>query len=83
MQRLACAGPSMSGTVAYVSQVPWVRAGSVRDNIVFGSAMEEEKYNEVINACALGPDLERLPQHDDTQLGERGINLSGWTGQGM
>lgn len=76
------AGPSMSGTVAYVSQVPWVRAGSVKDNILFGDSMEKERYDEVIDACALGPDLERLPHDDETELGERGINLSGIAGHG-
>lgn len=67
----------MSGSVAYVSQVPWVRAGSVKENILFGDTMDREMYDGVIDACALGPDLDCLPHHDETQLGEQGINLSG------
>lgn len=70
----------MSGRVAYVSQVPWVRAGNVRENILFGDTMDKEQYDKVIEACALVPDLESLPHNDETQLGERGINLSGDAG---
>jgi len=32
---------------------------------------------EIIEACALGPDLDMLPAGDMTEIGERGINLSG------
>jgi ATP-binding cassette, subfamily C (CFTR/MRP), member 1 len=32
---------------------------------------------EIIEACALGPDLAMLPAGDMTEIGERGINLSG------
>ena len=35
------------------------------------------KYNEVLAACALTDDLDQLPAGDMTQIGERGINLSG------
>ena len=31
----------------------------------------------VVEACALGPDLDVLPHGDDTLIGEKGINLSG------
>ncbi|GMH35448.1 hypothetical protein BSKO_03316 [Bryopsis sp. KO-2023] len=70
-------GVTMCGRVAYVSQVPWVKAGTVRENIVFGQPFDEEKYQTVIEACALLPDIQRLPAGDATELGERGINLSG------
>ena len=38
---------------------------------------DEEKYQEVISACALSSDLELLPSGDQTEIGESGLNLSG------
>jgi ABC-type multidrug transport system fused ATPase/permease subunit len=52
-------------------------AASLRDNILFQAPYDEARYNAVINACALNQDLAELPAGDMTELGERGINLSG------
>ncbi|KGQ89520.1 hypothetical protein MEO_02386 [Candida albicans P94015] len=56
---------------------PWVQNNTVKENIVFGSEWNEEKYNKVIYACSLEADLEILPAGDRTEIGERGITLSG------
>ncbi|GAV52773.1 hypothetical protein ZYGR_0AI00550 [Zygosaccharomyces rouxii] len=56
---------------------PWIQNATVRDNIIFGSPYEKEKYRRVIQACSLDSDLEILPAGDMTEIGERGINLSG------
>ncbi|XP_018439514.1 ABC transporter C family member 6 isoform X2 [Raphanus sativus] len=75
--------PKISGTVkvfgskAYVAQSPWIQSGRVEDNILFGKPMEREWYERVLEACSLNKDLELLPFHDQTVIGERGINLSG------
>ncbi|KAB0340579.1 hypothetical protein FD754_023012, partial [Muntiacus muntjak] len=45
---------SVNGRIAYVSQQPWVFSGTVRSNILFGKKYEEDRYEEVIKACALG-----------------------------
>ena len=39
--------------------------------------MDEDKYKRVLDACCLLPDLAMLPAGDKTEIGERGINLSG------
>lgn len=65
------------GTVSYSSQIPWILNSTVRDNILFGKEMNEEKYKEAIDSCALQTDLNQWPASDMTELGERGINLSG------
>ena len=45
---------SVHGRIVYVSQQPWVFSGTVRSNILFGKKYEEDRYEEVIKACALG-----------------------------
>ncbi|ODM97614.1 Multidrug resistance-associated protein 1, partial [Orchesella cincta] len=65
------------GNVAYVAQQAWIQNGSVRDNILFGKPYDSQKYNMILEACALLPDLEILVAGDKTEIGEKGINLSG------
>lgn len=68
---------SIAGSLSYASQEPWVFAGTVRQNVLFGQAYEKERYGAVIKACALDKDLEQLPDGDRTVIGERGTSLSG------
>jgi ABC-type multidrug transport system fused ATPase/permease subunit len=63
--------------VAYVSQSPWLENTSIKKNILFGLPFRKERYEKVISACALLPDLAALPAGDDTQVGVRGTSLSG------
>ncbi|KAG1674667.1 hypothetical protein FOA52_007191 [Chlamydomonas sp. UWO 241] len=65
------------GQVAYVPQDPWCQNLTLRDSILFGAEMDEERYDEVISACALEMDLQILPAGDQSMAGLRGINLSG------
>lgn len=61
----------------YASQKPFIVAGTLRDNILFGSPYDPVKYQQVIEACALVRDIEEFPAGDMTEIGERGGNLSG------
>ncbi|GMF44118.1 unnamed protein product [Phytophthora fragariaefolia] len=65
------------GDVAYASQQAWIQNLTVRDNILFGEPYEADHYHRVVTACQLLPDFEMLEQGDQTEIGERGINLSG------
>ena len=65
------------GTTAYLPQQPWIQNYSLRQNILFCQEEKEARYQAVLEACALGPDLKVLPAGDLTELGERGISLSG------
>ncbi|XP_008280640.1 ATP-binding cassette sub-family C member 2 [Stegastes partitus] len=65
------------GSLAFVPQQAWIQNATLKDNILFGSPHEEKKFQEIIEACALAPDLELLPGGDQTEIGEKGINLSG------
>jgi len=64
-------------TVAYCGQDPWVFNATFRDNILFGQPYDEENFKKAIQVAALQPDLENLPSGVMTELGERGINVSG------
>ncbi|KAK6135220.1 hypothetical protein DH2020_031028 [Rehmannia glutinosa] len=65
------------GTIAYVSQSAWIQTGTIRENIIFGSALDNERYQDTLERCSLVKDLELLPYGDLTEIGERGVNLSG------
>jgi ATP-binding cassette subfamily C (CFTR/MRP) protein 1 len=71
---------SVRGNLAYFSQSPFILNASVRDNILFGHVDEpvnEELYQRSLDCCALRHDLELLPHGDATEIGEKGITLSG------
>jgi len=63
--------------VAYVSQTAWLQNATIRDNILFGSEYDEERYRKVVDACALKVDLDMFEAGDRTEVGEKGITLSG------
>ncbi|XP_044107048.1 multidrug resistance-associated protein 1-like isoform X2 [Neovison vison] len=65
------------GSVAYVAQQAWIQNCILQENILFGSIMQKQFYERVLEACALLPDLEQLPNGDQTEIGERGVNISG------
>ncbi|VVC87931.1 unnamed protein product, partial [Leptidea sinapis] len=67
----------LGGTVSYASQEPWLFAGSVRQNILFGQPMDRPRYNTVVRRCALDRDFTLFPHGDKTVVGERGVSLSG------
>ena len=50
--------------VILVPNVPWLKSGTVKDNILFGSAYRREDYESVIDACGLREDFKRLPLKD-------------------
>mmetsp|Transcript_28733 Transcript_28733/g.88069 ORF Transcript_28733/g.88069 Transcript_28733/m.88069 type:complete len:891 (-) Transcript_28733:519-3191(-) len=68
---------ALRGSVAFCAQEPWVQNMSLRDNILFGRPWDASLYERVIEVCGLAADLASLPSGDSTEIGERGINLSG------
>ncbi|KAJ7764232.1 hypothetical protein B0H16DRAFT_1526418 [Mycena metata] len=63
--------------ISYAAQSPWLRHQSIKDNILFGYPFDEARYKQVIECCALQPDLDVLEDGDATEIGARGVNLSG------
>ncbi|KAK6527245.1 hypothetical protein TWF281_010433 [Arthrobotrys megalospora] len=67
----------LTGSAAYVSQIPWIENATIKDNVLFGLPLDEKRYTEVIRVCSLKKDMEMLEDGDMTAIGEQGINLSG------
>lgn len=67
----------VGGSVAYCPQQAWIQHMTVRENILFGEAYDEAKYNKVIDACSLRTDIESFSAGDKTEIGEKGLNVSG------
>jgi ABC-type multidrug transport system fused ATPase/permease subunit len=63
--------------VGYCAQTPWLQSMSIRDNILFSYPYEEARYKQVLEACALLPDMAELKHGDLSNIGENGIGLSG------
>ncbi|GAD94957.1 ABC transporter [Paecilomyces variotii No. 5] len=61
----------------YCAQSPWLQSMSIRDNILFSSPYDEHRYKQVLDACALLPDLSSFKHGDLSFIGENGIGLSG------
>ncbi|XP_030784708.1 multidrug resistance-associated protein 7 isoform X4 [Rhinopithecus roxellana] len=59
------------------TQEPWIQFATIRDNILFGKTFDAQLYKEVLEACALDDDLSILPAGDQTEVGEKGVTLSG------
>ena len=67
----------VNGEISYVSQEAWIQNSTVRNNILFYHPYEPNLYNKIIELCELKQDLEVLVGGDLTEIGEKGINLSG------
>ncbi|KAJ1981339.1 hypothetical protein H4R34_002105 [Dimargaris verticillata] len=67
----------LRGQVAYAPQQPWIMNATLRENILFGHRYDPHFYQQAIQACGLQQDFDMLPAGDLTEIGEKGINLSG------
>ncbi|KAI1452911.1 P-loop containing nucleoside triphosphate hydrolase protein [Annulohypoxylon moriforme] len=63
--------------IGYCDQTPYLSNATIRENIVGFAKFDEVRYNEVIEATVLGPDLAILPRGDETLVGSNGVVLSG------
>ncbi|SPQ99729.1 unnamed protein product (mitochondrion) [Plasmodiophora brassicae] len=70
---------TVRGSIAYVPQQAWIFGGSLRENVTFGR--HDGDYSRAVSLACLGPDIEQLSAGHETELGERGVNLSGGQAQ--
>jgi len=66
-----------TGGVAFAAQESWVQNETIRNNILFGSPYDEKRYKKVIYQCGLSRDLTLFDAGDKTEVGEKGLTLSG------
>lgn len=67
------------GKLGAFLQQPFIMNDTVRNNILLGSSgqIDEERYQLAIRVCSLSHDLKLLSAGDQTEIGEKGITLSG------
>ena len=68
---------TVKGKVAYVEQEPSIFAGTVKENILFGKPYDAELYAKVVEVACLKKDFENFSEGDLTEIGEKGVTLSG------
>mmetsp|Transcript_10048 Transcript_10048/g.29784 ORF Transcript_10048/g.29784 Transcript_10048/m.29784 type:complete len:1189 (-) Transcript_10048:81-3647(-) len=77
---LRCTEPgrvTVAGSLGYCPQEPWILSGSLRSNVLFNAPYDAERFERVLTACALDVDAAQLPDGVHTEIGEKGVNLSG------
>ncbi|KAF5336910.1 hypothetical protein D9611_003444 [Ephemerocybe angulata] len=74
---VSCYNLPRANGIAYAAQESWVQNETIRENILFGSPYDEERYNKVIDQCGLKRDLTLFEAGDQTEVGEKGLTLSG------
>ncbi|MDL2344259.1 ABC transporter ATP-binding protein [Deinococcus sp. MIMF12] len=60
---------------AYTAQLPNLFSDTLRENVLTGG--DPERLNRAVRLAVLEPDLAQLPHGLDTQVGARGVKLSG------
>ncbi|GMK55604.1 hypothetical protein CspeluHIS016_0206600 [Cutaneotrichosporon spelunceum] len=65
------------GGVSYAAQESWCTSASIQENILFGRPYDHARYRKVLHDCALEQDLKLFDDGDETEIGEKGITLSG------
>ncbi|CAN9446968.1 unnamed protein product [Alternaria alternata] len=67
--------------IALCDQTAWHVNGTVQESILGAAVFDQRWYSSVVRSCALDEDLRQLPQGDQTQIGSKGIALSGGQSQ--
>ncbi|TRY67445.1 hypothetical protein TCAL_02747 [Tigriopus californicus] len=67
----------MSERTLLVANSPWLRSGTIRDNILLGSNYVKHNYDKIVEACGLTRDFQGAPDGDLTWVHGNGDNLSG------
>jgi ATP-binding cassette subfamily B protein len=63
--------------IAYLPQEPSIFDGTLRENIIFDEAIDDDALLEIISKVGLGDLYDKLDNGLDTPLGEKGVSLSG------
>ena len=66
-----------NAAIAYCDQRPFVINATLKDNVLFDSEFDARKFNETVDVSCLEDDIKMLAHGINTEIGERGITLSG------
>ncbi len=76
--------PNNKIKIAYCAQKPWIMASTVKRNICIGGMGEssdgsfnESLYKLAVESSRIVEDLHSWPEYDETEIGERGVSVSG------
>ena len=68
---------SIRARIGFVSQDPFLFFGTIRDNIAYAREASEEDIEEALHAAGAKEFVMNLPKGIDTEVGDRGVKLSG------
>eukprot|EP00924_Labyrinthula_sp_SR-Ha-C_P010690 maker-scaffold_49-snap-gene-1.100-mRNA-1 protein AED:0.02 eAED:0.02 QI:0/0.25/0.2/1/1/1/5/96/1383 len=68
---------ALLSSIGYCSQEAFIFNATVRENILFKKPYNKERYQQALKASCLESDLQIFPAGDLTEIGERGVTLSG------
>jgi len=68
---------SIRARIGFVSQDPFLFFGTIRDNIAYAREASEEDIEEALHAAGAKEFVMNLPEGIDTEVGDRGVKLSG------
>lgn len=63
--------------IGYIPQTIFMLDGSIRDNVAFGSKIDDNQIWAALEEAQLSDFVKSLPKKLDTEIGEGGIRLSG------
>ncbi|KAH0572254.1 Xenobiotic-transporting ATPase / Multidrug resistance-associated protein [Spironucleus salmonicida] len=63
--------------IAYFAQNAQIFNTSIKQNITFNKPFNQAKYDHIIDICCLKPDLQTFPYGDQTEVGAKGVTISG------
>ena len=63
--------------MVYCAQEPGILNATIKENVLFGSMYDPERYASAVFSAALEADLETFPAGAETEIGEKGLTLSG------
>ncbi|KAI9598517.1 P-loop containing nucleoside triphosphate hydrolase protein [Syncephalis fuscata] len=70
------ANDTKTTNIALITQSVWLQTMSIRDNILFSQPLIEQRYRQVLHACALERDIEMLEMGDRTLVGSQGVTIT-------
>ncbi|MCP3899977.1 MAG: ABC transporter ATP-binding protein [Desulfobacteraceae bacterium] len=68
---------SLRNNIAYAPQESFLFSGTIKENIVMGKSISNERLNKILQTCLLEETIVSMPSGVDTIVGERGVTLSG------